>query len=52
MARPIDADPNDDFWCGYCGKDVNENRDPGGYYIYCSQECADKDEKEINENSR
>jgi ribosomal protein S14 len=41
MARPIDADPNEDFWCGYCGKDVNEGRDPGGYYLYCSEECSE-----------
>jgi len=31
-----DYDPNEEFSCGYCGKEMY------GRYIFCSQLCEDK----------
>lgn len=47
MARPIGADPNEEFYCIYCNKDVNANRDPGGYYLYCNSECEGLFENQV-----
>lgn len=41
--RPLDADPNEDFSCIFCGKDVNANREIPGRHLYCSDDCAIED---------
>ena len=34
-----DYDPNEDFNCGYCGKEMLRR------FLFCSKECSDKFDK-------
>lgn len=39
LPKPADADPNEDFNCGNCGKEVADR------ILFCSVECSDEFDK-------